>query len=181
MWYFIGNIRNVLLLLSTWEARSDGGTLACEQALQSTLASGWEKEGELATTSPEFEYLHQKVDEKCWLAKMSLVTTSLSWYVFFNICLHLCSSPLRADWRKSDSSCLQGTTGELDVEFKFQRHTCSLQALLPFPAPPPERPGEFARRLVVLRSRLFNNWIVAKTNHCRMWSTKGEWQQNYQV
>ena len=104
MWYFIGNIRNVLLLLSTWEARSDGGTLACEQAVQSTLTSGWEKEGELATTSPEFEYLHQKVDEKCWLAKMSLVTTSLSWYVFFNICLHLCSSPLRADWQKSDSS-----------------------------------------------------------------------------
>ena len=56
-----------------------------------------------------------------------------------------------------------------------------LQDLLPFPAPPPERPGEFARRLVVLRSRLCNNWIVAKTNHCRMWSTKGEWQQNYQV
>ena len=54
-----------MLLLSTWEAGSDGGTLACEQALQSTLAVGWEKEGELATTSLEFEYLHQKVDEKC--------------------------------------------------------------------------------------------------------------------
>ena len=141
MWYFIGNIRNALLLLSTWEARSDSGTLACEQAVQSTLTLGWEKEGELATTSPEFEYLHQKVDEKCWLAKMSLVTMSLSWYVFFNICLHLCSSPLRADWRKSDSSCLRGATGELDVEFKFQRHTCSLQALLPFPLPAARAPG----------------------------------------
>ena len=44
---------------------SDGGTLACEQVLQSTLVAGWEKEGELATTSLEFEYLHQKVDENC--------------------------------------------------------------------------------------------------------------------
>ena len=29
--------------------------LACEQALQGTLVVGWEKEGELATTSLEFE------------------------------------------------------------------------------------------------------------------------------
>ena len=39
--------------------------LACEQALRGALAAGPEKEGELATTSLEFEYLHQKVDEKC--------------------------------------------------------------------------------------------------------------------
>ena len=30
--------------------------LACEQALQGTLVVGWEKEGELATTSLEFEF-----------------------------------------------------------------------------------------------------------------------------
>ena len=34
--------------------------LACEQAFLGALAAGWEKEGELATTSMEFEYLHQK-------------------------------------------------------------------------------------------------------------------------
>ena len=34
--------------------------LACEQALRDTLAVGQEKEGELATTSLEFENLHQK-------------------------------------------------------------------------------------------------------------------------
>ena len=34
--------------------------LPCEQALQSALAAGREKEGELATTSLEFEYLHLK-------------------------------------------------------------------------------------------------------------------------
>ena len=34
--------------------------LACEQALLGALVAGWEKEGELATTSQEFEYLCQK-------------------------------------------------------------------------------------------------------------------------
>ena len=34
--------------------------LACEQALSGALAKGREKEGELATTSLEFEHLHRK-------------------------------------------------------------------------------------------------------------------------
>ena len=34
--------------------------VACEQALRGTLGAEWEKEGELETTSLEFEYLHQK-------------------------------------------------------------------------------------------------------------------------
>ena len=34
--------------------------IACKQALRGTLAGGREKEGELATTTLEFEYLHRK-------------------------------------------------------------------------------------------------------------------------
>ena len=34
--------------------------LACEQALRGALVAGREKEGELATRSLEFEYLHRK-------------------------------------------------------------------------------------------------------------------------
>ena len=34
--------------------------VACEQVLQGTLVAVQEKEGELATMSLEFEYLHQK-------------------------------------------------------------------------------------------------------------------------
>ena len=34
--------------------------ITCEQVLWGTLEAGREKEGELATTSLEFEYLHQK-------------------------------------------------------------------------------------------------------------------------
>ena len=32
-------------------------TVACQQALWGNLAAGWEKEGELATTSLEYEYI----------------------------------------------------------------------------------------------------------------------------
>ena len=35
-------------------------SLACEQALSGALAKGREKEGELVTTSLEFEHLHRK-------------------------------------------------------------------------------------------------------------------------
>ena len=57
-------------------------------------------------------------------------------HVFFNVCLHSRSFPLRADWRKSDS-----------LVDKVP------QALLPFTPPPPpilpslERPGELGRGL----------------------------------
>ena len=34
-------------------------SLACEQALWGPLEVGWEKEGELATTSLEFDHLHR--------------------------------------------------------------------------------------------------------------------------
>jgi len=34
--------------------------ITCEQALRGDLAAGREKEGELATTSQEFESLHRK-------------------------------------------------------------------------------------------------------------------------
>ena len=40
--------------------------LACEQALRGTVAVGREKEGELATTSIEFEYICiEKDNAKC--------------------------------------------------------------------------------------------------------------------
>ena len=54
--------------------------------------------------SLNFEYLHRKVDAKCWLAKVTLVVTSLSFARVFNVCLHSCSFPLRADWQKSECS-----------------------------------------------------------------------------
>ena len=49
----------------------------------------------------------------------------------FSMFFYIRSFPLRADWRKSDSSVTGGATGELEVECKFQRR--SLKLSLPFP------------------------------------------------
>ena len=65
--------------------------------------------------------------------------------MFFNVCLHSRSFLLRADWQKSDSSVdgePQGIGGGI------QTPETKLQALLPFPSPPPERPGQLAPRLI---------------------------------
>ena len=61
---------------------------------------GWEKEGELATTFLDYEYLHRK--SRC---KMLIGGDDISndLQVFFYVCLHSRSFPLCADWQKSDS------------------------------------------------------------------------------
>ena len=103
--------------------------LACEQALRSALAAGREKEGDLATTSLE----------SAWKKSCEILiggNDSSIFHVFFNVCLHSRSFPLRADWRKSDS-----------LVDKVP------QTLLPFTPPPPpilpslERPVELGRGL----------------------------------
>ena len=73
------------------------------------MAAGREKDGELATTSLEFEYLHRK--SRCEMLIVrgddisnDVTTLGAYYYVLFNVCVHSGSFPLRADWRKSDSS-----------------------------------------------------------------------------
>ena len=98
--------------------------IACEQALRGTLEAGREKEGELATTYLEFKYLLDMLIGGDDISN----ETSLPLARFFNVCSHSHSFPLRADWRKSDSSgdASGGATGELEVEFNFQRCSCTL-------------------------------------------------------
>ena len=66
--------------------------IACEQALRGALAAGREKEGELATTSLEFEYLHRK--SRCEMLiggddiSNDVITLEVSFHVFFNVSLH---------------------------------------------------------------------------------------------
>ena len=118
--------------------------LAREQALRGSLAAGPEKEGELATTSLEFEYLHRK--SRCEMliggddTGNDVITLGASFNVFFNVCLHSRSFPLRADWRKPDRS----VDGEPQGNW---RQNSNSRDVVPFPVPPPERPGELARKL----------------------------------
>ena len=67
--------------------------------------AGQEKEGELATMSLEFEYLHQKSQCKMLIGRDDISSEAIHlWPVFLNVCLHSCFFPLHTDWWKSDRS-----------------------------------------------------------------------------
>ena len=79
--------------------------LAWEQALRGALAAGREKEGELTTTPLEFEYLHQKSRCEMLIGGDDISNDVITLGTCFSmLVLHSRSFPLRADWRKSDSS-----------------------------------------------------------------------------
>ena len=61
--------------------------------------------------------------------------------MFVNICARFRFALIGANLTAQSMVSYRGIL--LEVEFK-------LQALLPFPAPPPERRGELARRLIIL-------------------------------
>ena len=69
------------------------------------VATGREKEGELATTALEFEYLHQKSQCEMLIGRDDIsndvITLGTCFSMFF---LRSRSFPLHADWQKSDSS-----------------------------------------------------------------------------
>ena len=96
--------------------------LACEQALQGALATGRQKEGELATHLWNLNICIKIVNAKCWLVKMTLVMTLLLLaHIFQCLFKFVFVSALRwlsEIWQLS----WQGATVELEVEFKFQRH-----------------------------------------------------------
>ena len=121
---------------STTVIQSKLNKIACKQA----LAAGREKEGETGTTSVEFEYLRRKSRCEMLISGDDISKTSLPLARVFQ-CMFTFSfvSPSRwlaEIWQLSR----RGATGELEVEFKFQRRSCKLSS-------PPERPGELSRRL----------------------------------
>ena len=65
--------------------------IACEQALRGALEAGREKEGGLATTSLEFEYMHLKSQCEMLIGgddiSNDVITLGACFHVFFNVCL----------------------------------------------------------------------------------------------
>ena len=119
--------------------------LAFAQALRGALAAGPEKEEELSTTSLEFEYLHRKsqcemlIGGEDFSNDVITLGTCFSMFVYIRACFHfaLIGGNLTA----------QSTGSHRGIGGGIQIPETQLQALLPFPAPPPECPGELARRL----------------------------------
>ena len=82
--------------------------MVSEQALQGALSAGWEKEGALATTSLEFEYMRRKSRYELLIGgddiSNDVITLGAYFHVFFSVCLIFLLARFRADWRKSDIS-----------------------------------------------------------------------------
>ena len=76
---------------------------ACEQALWRVLAAGQEKEGQLATSSQEFEYLHRKSQCKMLIGRDDISNDIITLGTCFSKFVYIRALPLRADWWKSDS------------------------------------------------------------------------------
>ena len=124
--------------------------VACEQVLRGALAAGREKEGELPTKFLEFESYLQF---PCGSSSTELSDFRQS----------ARSGNERECKKKHWKTCAKGNDIITNVisanqhfastfsmqKFKFQRRSCKLS--FPFPAPPQERPGEVAPRLMEVR------------------------------
>ena len=109
--------------------------LISEQTLRGALAAGRKKEGELAATSLEFEYLHWK--SRCEMLidgddiSNDVITRGACFQVFFQclftFALVSTSRRLTKIWQLSR----RGATVELEAKFKFQGRSCKLCFLFP--------------------------------------------------
>ena len=114
----------VKLSLSKRGKRQNLSCVACEQAVR-----GGKRKESLQLRLWNLNICIEKVDAKCWLAEMALVMTLLPLPRVFQ-CFALVSASrwLAEIWQLSR----RGATGELEVEFKFQRRSCKLSFLFPF-------------------------------------------------
>ena len=102
------------------------------EALRGALAAGWEKEGELATTSLEFKYLHRKTRCEMPIGRddisNAVITLGTCFSMFVSVCVRFRFALIGGNLTAQST----GSPGELEVEFKFQRRSCQL---FPFPTP----------------------------------------------
>ena len=113
-------------------------------SLQAT-SPGREKERELATTSLEFEYLHRKSRCEMLIGGEDISHDVITLDTCFTMFAHI-----RARFRFAligGNLTAQSTGNHKRIGGGIQIPETQLQALLSFPALPPERPGELAHRL----------------------------------
>ena len=104
--------------------------IAYEQALPGALAGGQEKEGELATTSLEFEYLHRKSRCKMLISNDVIIlgTCFLTFvYIRTRLCFALTDENLTAESKGSH----RGIRGGIQIpERKLQAQSVAILANL---------------------------------------------------
>ena len=108
-----------------------------------------EKEGKLATTSLKFEYLHLK--SRCEMLiggdhiSNDVITLGSCFSMFVYIRVRFRFALIGGNLTAQSTWSHRGIGGRIQIP------ETQWQALIPFPAPSPERPGELARRLAILR------------------------------
>ena len=116
--------------------------VACKQALWGSLAVGQEKEGELATTSLEFEYLHGKSQCQMLIGRDDIsndiitLGTCFSMFVYIHARFHF--TLIGGNLTAQSTGSHRGNGGGIQIP------ETKLRALLPLPPLPPERSKELA-------------------------------------
>ena len=118
-----------------------------EQVLRGALAARREKEAKITTTSLEFEYLHRK--SLCDMIggddiSKDVITLATCFSMFVHICAGFRLALIGGNLKAQSTGSHRGIGGGIQIPGTY------LQALLHFPLPPPEPPGELAPRLVLL-------------------------------
>ena len=118
-------------VVSNWNTKSMQGSSGEGIALACGMLSGvlWRQSGKRKESLQLYLWnlniCIEKVNEKCWLVEVTLVMMSLPLVCVFQCLFTLpLISALRwlaEIWQLS----WQGAIGELEVEFKFQRHSCN--------------------------------------------------------
>ena len=104
--------------------------IAYEQALPGALAAGQEKEGELATTSLEFEYLHRKIRCKM-LTSNDVIILGTCFLTFVYIRTRLCFALTDENLTAESKGSHRGIRGGIQIpERKLQAQSVAILANL---------------------------------------------------
>ena len=118
----------MLTIYTNRQTRRGGRMVPYNSLWACSLGQGGKRKESLQLCLCNLNICIKKVNAKCWLVEMT-VTTSLPFACVFNVCLHLRSFPLRLELAEIWQFSWRGATGELELEFKFQRCVCKLSFL----------------------------------------------------
>ena len=120
----------MLTIYTNRQTRRGGRMVPYNSLWACSLGQGRNRKESLQLCLCNLNICIKKVDAKCWLVEMT-VTTSLPFACVFQclFTLILRSFPLRLELAEIWQLSWRGATGELEVEFKFQRCVCKLSFL----------------------------------------------------
>ena len=127
--------------------------------LSGALASGREKEGELATTSLEFQYLHRKSRCEMLIGGDDISNDVITPHVFLMF-VYICAPFHFALIGGNPTAESKGSHRGIGGEFKLQRRSCKLSFLFP-----PERAPERAPRRACSQAKRSCSYFVINEGH----------------